>query len=195
MKKFALHPQELKTGEYISFDNLVELYNLDKENCIGWYDNDFETYVGLNANDYIHLYPREEIDYLTYLDELLGRDAVKVKEKIDPYLLVDILGDEWRIEFGNKDTHEALGNLCGLCDFSSKKIVVDDFSAIEKEATTIENIKEFINKVIRHEIIHAYLIESGLGDCCSWAVNEEMVDWIAKQFPKMLKTFKQADCI
>lgn len=28
-----------------------------------------------------------------------------------------------------------------------------------------------------------------------WAKNEEIVDWIALQFPKLLKAFKEADCI
>ena len=53
--------------------------------------------------------------------------------------------------------------------------------------------------VIRHEIIHAFLFESGLAqntnDVESWAMNEEMVDWLAIQFPKLLKAFKEAECI
>ena len=48
---------------------------------------------------------------------------------------------------------------------------------------------------IRHEVVHAFLEESGLSDCSlrpemAWARNEEMVDWIAIQFPKMLEAFK-----
>lgn len=43
-------------------------------------------------------------------------------------------------------------------------------------------------------IIHAFLHESGL-DVCSWAHNEEMVDWLAIQFPKLYEAFLQADCI
>ena len=46
---------------------------------------------------------------------------------------------------------------------------------------------------ITHEIIHCYLEESGLGDNSGvynygWAVNEEMVDWFAIQWPKIAKT-------
>ena len=46
-------------------------------------------------------------------------------------------------------------------------------------------------KVIRHELVHAFIFESGLCECCSWADNEELVDWIARQFPKMNKVFSE----
>ena len=44
---------------------------------------------------------------------------------------------------------------------------------------------------MRHELIHAFLFESGLAENSNWARNEEMVDWIARQFPKMAKTFQE----
>ena len=49
-------------------------------------------------------------------------------------------------------------------------------------------------------MIHAFLAESGLSanalsNYTSWAENEEMVDWIAIQFPKILEVFKEADCL
>lgn len=46
-------------------------------------------------------------------------------------------------------------------------------------------------KVIRHELVHAFILESGLCECCTWAENEELVDWIARQFPKMNKVFSE----
>ena len=60
---------------------------------------------------------------------------------------------------------------------------------------------QYINqkRVLRHELIHAYLFESGLGDssnsCDAWAVNEEMVDWFARNIPKMIETFKELKCL
>jgi hypothetical protein len=55
-------------------------------------------------------------------------------------------------------------------------------------------------QTLRHEITHAFLNESGLMDSalvadCSWAKNEEMVDWIAMQFPKLLKAMQEADAL
>ena len=49
---------------------------------------------------------------------------------------------------------------------------------------------EFKNNLLRHEIIHAFLIESGLNDACDWHC-EEMVDWLAMQFPKLSSLFEQ----
>ena len=34
--------------------------------------------------------------------------------------------------------------------------------------------------------------EAGLED---YSDNEQLVDWIAKQFPKLEKAFKEADCL
>ncbi|MFD1464645.1 hypothetical protein ACFQ4L_00875 [Lapidilactobacillus mulanensis] len=45
-------------------------------------------------------------------------------------------------------------------------------------------------KDTRHELIHAFLCESGLAENSDWAQNEEVVDWIARQFPKLFETFK-----
>lgn len=46
-------------------------------------------------------------------------------------------------------------------------------------------------KVIRHELIHAFIYESGLSNENKWAENEELVDWIAIQFPKLKKCFEK----
>jgi hypothetical protein len=55
-----------------------------------------------------------------------------------------------------------------------------------------------VSDTLRHEIIHCFLHESGVwgssSGADSWAMNEEMVDWIAMQFPKILKVFKQLGC-
>ena len=52
-------------------------------------------------------------------------------------------------------------------------------------------------KTLRHELVHAFLYESGLFNNTNsdWAKNEEVVDWIAIQFEKMLKVFIELQCI
>ena len=57
------------------------------------------------------------------------------------------------------------------------------------------NLQVQINKVKRHEIIHAFLFESGLAENSYWAQNEEMVDFFAIQAPKLFKAFKAADAL
>ena len=47
-------------------------------------------------------------------------------------------------------------------------------------------------EVLRHEIIHAFFDEAGLND---YSNNEQLVEWIAFQFPKMFRTFVEADCL
>ena len=89
----------------------------------------------------------------------------------------------------------------GYCDNNKKYIAILNLKSLpewenEPEQSIIRQEKE----AIRHEIIHAFLNESGLGwntfaQEKAWAKNEEMVDWIAIQFPKILKAFKDADCI
>jgi hypothetical protein len=52
---------------------------------------------------------------------------------------------------------------------------------------------------MRHEILHAFLYESGLREnsnkVYAWAENEEMVDWIAIQFPKIEKIYKELNIL
>jgi hypothetical protein len=54
-----------------------------------------------------------------------------------------------------------------------------------------------MRRVVRHEIVHAFLMESGLDESSNpadaWATNEEMVDWFARQGPKIYKAWKEAD--
>lgn len=53
---------------------------------------------------------------------------------------------------------------------------------------------------LRHEVIHAFLNESGLqwnsfAPENAWAKNEEMVDWIAIQAPKIFKVYQELGCV
>jgi len=57
-----------------------------------------------------------------------------------------------------------------------------------------QNMQDYKNKVIRHELVHAFLFESGLAGN-SWASNEEIVDWIAYMFPKMKAAFEAANAL
>ena len=55
-------------------------------------------------------------------------------------------------------------------------------------------------ETLRHEIIHAFLFESGLQSSSAvletgWACNEEMIDYFAIQSPKIFEAFKEVDCL
>lgn len=70
-------------------------------------------------------------------------------------------------------------------------------ATVSKSATqpVRKNLQVQIMKNKRHEIIHAFLFESGLAENSEWAQNEEMVDFFAIQFPKLMEVFKNADAI
>ena len=96
---------------------------------------------------------------------------------------VNVLGTEYEIVYTEEKNNEADGYI----NYEEKKISLMDLSHHG------ENKEAVINRVIRHELIHAFLRESGL-DCNSeWAQNEEIVDWIALQFPKMAKVFDELE--
>lgn len=108
---------------------------------------------------------------------------------------VNILGTEYQILQQNKRENPKLENANGLCEQYAKKIVLSTFDDAKQDVMCVEKLEEFEKKVLRHEIIHAFLGESGLRGNSEWAENEEMVDWIAIQFPKILAVFQKAGAL
>lgn len=116
---------------------------------------------------------------------------------------IDVLGTEYSIAMWAYDEKPIFKNksIDGYCDSISKEIAICDmktYPGYEEETTAYCNQVE--KQVLRHEIVHAFFNESGLQDSClqysgGWAKNEEMVDWIALQFPKLLNAFKEADAL
>lgn len=110
---------------------------------------------------------------------------------------VNILGTTYKVDLNvpySKD--KSLAGCFGYTDFHGKRIVVSDICTVPGwEDASEECAKDVYEGTVRHEVIHAYLMESGLNssangvDC--WARNEEMVDWFAIQFPKLMKTFRE----
>ena len=112
---------------------------------------------------------------------------------------INILGTEYKLITRKISEDECLkrNNFAGYCAEHLHEIVIADMSEEEYFVDMTEEEKEAYRKsVLRHEIIHAYLNESGLSADAmnsngSWAKNEEMVDWMAIQFPKIAETFLQ----
>lgn len=106
---------------------------------------------------------------------------------------VNILGSEWSVKFGNEKEYPNLAKMDGYTDSSTKDIVVDDMKTSCGQVGSKADLESYQKQVVRHEIIHAFLLESGLdsnsNSADSWAVNEEMVDWFAIQTPKIFKLF------
>ena len=111
---------------------------------------------------------------------------------------INVLGTEYKIETHkvSEDKYLEENNLAGYCGEESKLIVVADMSEEKYFDLSEEEQKSYRKKTLRHEIVHAFLNESGLSDSSNqynggWAKNEEMVDWLAIQWHKIDEVYKQ----
>ena len=98
--------------------------------------------------------------------------------------MVNILGTEYEVV-----NWEELNDCDGLCDWSTRKLKVCKTLYEASKEGELQNKRRHAEKVLRHEVIHAFLHESGLRECANWDT-EQMVDYFASQFPKMLKVFE-----
>lgn len=107
---------------------------------------------------------------------------------------INILGTEYSVEELTKEKEPFLLQCDGYCDKTTKRIVI----RAEDKESELGDYEPYRRKVVRHEIIHAFLFESGLHE--NWehsqfGHDETYVDWIAVQFPKLVKAFEEADCL
>lgn len=115
-------------------------------------------------------------------------------DKYDLYN-VTILGTDYKIVCVGEDDEQYKElnerNALGLNCSDSKEIILDKV-----------NISSscMLKQVLRHEILHSFLFESGLDansfkdsddSGLAWALNEEMVDWFAIQSPKIFAVYKE----
>lgn len=108
---------------------------------------------------------------------------------------IDILGTPYEILYKTKAEDNKLEVVNGYCDYSTKTIVCIKREVKDKDAMDLGDLKFVDNRILRHEIIHAFMYESGLWcnsyGVSSWAENEEMTDWFAIQSPKIFEIYKQ----
>lgn len=106
---------------------------------------------------------------------------------------LNILGTEYEIiRNASVEEYPKLKNCDGYTDQSIKQIVIPEFV---KDDMSEEDLEYYTKKVLRHEIVHAFMYESGLDSNSEYAKNEELIDWIAIQFEKMLAIFIDLDVI
>ncbi len=110
---------------------------------------------------------------------------------------ITILGEEWLIIYKKDDP--VFERAAGYAIDVDRTIVVQDinenFDETEGQFNIIQQHAN-LKRVLRHEILHAFLMESGLDEDSNkydngWATNEEMVDWFARQAPKIYKVYKE----
>ena len=112
---------------------------------------------------------------------------------------VNILGTKYTIFITTTKEDKALLNCSGYCSYNLQKVVIrQDIDYFKDEND--EWITHDIKHTIRHELMHAFYNESGLmHNSCrmdgAWAINEEMIDWLATQTPKIFKVFNELDLL
>lgn len=112
------------------------------------------------------------------------------------YTTIHVLGAEWKIISRTVQEDEYLASADGYADWTVREIVLRAYS---REKGEWKNFIKYRRKVLRHEIIHAFLYEAGLAQetTChgAWATNEEMVDWFAFNGLKIYAAWKEADAL
>lgn len=113
---------------------------------------------------------------------------------------VNVMGCEYQIIKVSRDQYKTCDNADGWCDTYGKKIYyVDPNTDPEHDSVTVSP-EELVKHVLQHEIVHAFLTESGLAVSSlvtsgAWAMNEEMVDWIAWNGEKLHKAWKETGLV
>lgn len=117
---------------------------------------------------------------------------------------VTILGTTYTINYKAYDDDNVFRNsgVFGYCKYcGAKEIVIcslatnpdyDNYSDAERAAAE--------KLTLRHEIVHAFMVESGLPGTASasymaWSENEEMVEWIAYMGEKIYQAWVDADAL
>lgn len=108
--------------------------------------------------------------------------------------VVVILGTPYEIAAGSEKEDVRFEGRDGYTDWTTKTI------GIRKEINgDLGSMEAYKKKVLRHEIVHAFFMESGLCENSAsteeWASNEEMVEWFARQGPKIYRAWQEADAL
>ena len=96
----------------------------------------------------------------------------------------NILGENYTINLNTP--REVLTDCDGECSRYDKTISIVDIEEIFDGNGTEEGRQKRYAEGVRHEVIHAFFEESGLDN---YSENEELVQWLAIQFPKMVEVF------
>lgn len=115
---------------------------------------------------------------------------------------VKILGTDYKVIFKDykDDPLFEKRSIDGYSDDVEKEIVICNIKTYPGyEDESAEYCAKVERQVMRHEVIHAFLSESGLCESAlqysgGWSRNEEMVDYFALQMPKIVAVFRELDC-
>lgn len=108
-------------------------------------------------------------------------------------MTINILGTDYTITQVHDNPH--MDGSDGFCDETTKEIVVENYEGEDGKPGVKAQLDVQRKKNVRHEIVHAFLFECGLAENSPWAQNEEFVDWVAIQGPKIWKAWMEAGAV
>ena len=97
---------------------------------------------------------------------------------------VTILGAVWTVRSATETEEPRLEGVNGFTDWTTRTICLE-----KNTQGNIGSMETYMKKVIRHELIHAFMFESGLGDSFEhkdFGQEETIVDWFAFQMGNIL---------
>lgn len=103
---------------------------------------------------------------------------------------ISVLGTDYDMQVKKFSEDRKLSELDGYCNNYSKEIVIRDKTEMVQDDDREESKVIRMEHVKRHELVHAFLFESGLDN---YSADEQLVDWIAIQTPKMNEAFTKAE--
>lgn len=108
---------------------------------------------------------------------------------------INVLGTEYSVSISNESKEPRLLGCDGFCDETTHEIFAEDYQGKTDCSDQKTNLKVQTKKVLRHELTHAFFFESGLAENSTYAQNEELVDWLAIQGPKLYKAWQEAGAV
>ena len=105
---------------------------------------------------------------------------------------VNILGTDYTIRGVRNKTEDVRLDLLdanAVCEPYTKEIILKD---IPPDLRNVNDLGEYERKVLRHELVHAFLHESGLS---SYESDELLVEWIAQKVNQMADVMINLDCL
>ena len=103
--------------------------------------------------------------------------------------IINVLGILYQVDIVPEKEDPKLESMDGYTDPSIKRIVISDVHARPEDPENVQDQDWFQRNIIRHELIHAFVVESGCQDAL-WH-SEDMVRWLAYMFPRLVAAFRE----
>ena len=111
-------------------------------------------------------------------------------------MTVNVLGTEYTVTVCPRGNDVKLDDMDGYTDWTTHRIVVCD---VEPDKDSVGDMESYKKKVMRHEIVHAFFMESGLqensGSTDCYGMDETICDWIAIQGPKICEAWRSVGAV